>query len=67
MKSLFLYHTQWWSGEGGEEELRYQSRQYQELSTDVTGHQLIFKMSCEDQTVDHTKKVMGKDHDTIFV
>jgi hypothetical protein len=29
-------------------------------------HQLILKMSIEDQTVDHTNKVMGDDHGTIF-
>jgi hypothetical protein len=47
----------WGFGEGGAEELRYQSRQCQELSTDVTGHQLIFKMSSEHQTVDHTNEL----------
>ena len=49
----------WGFGEGGVEELRHQSRQCQELSADVTGHQLIFKMSSEHQTVDHTNDLMG--------
>ena len=54
-------------GEGGAEEFRHQSPQDQELSASVSGHQLIFKMSSEHQTVDHTNKRMGNDHDTIFV
>ena len=37
------------------------------LSVSVTGTQLIFKMSSENQTVDYTNKIMGNDHDTIFV
>ena len=44
-----------------------QSLQDQELRVDVDGHQLIFKMSSEYQTVDHTNKIMGNDHETIFV
>ena len=30
-------------------------------------HQLIFKLSSEHQTLDHTNILMGNDHDTIFV
>jgi hypothetical protein len=45
-------------GEGGGEELRLQSQQGQELSAAVTAHPLILKMSSEDQTEDHTNKLM---------
>ncbi len=34
----------------------------QESKVAVTGHQLILKMSSEDQTVDHTNSFMGNDH-----
>ena len=54
-------------GEGGAEEFRHQSPQDQELSVAVAGHQLIFKMSSEHQTVDHTNKMTGNDHDMILV
>ncbi len=50
--SLRVCHGSWTFGEGGGEELRHQSRQSQELSPDATGHQLIFKMGSEHQTVD---------------
>jgi hypothetical protein len=52
---------------GWREEFRHQSRECQELSAAAAGHQLIFKMSSEHQTVDHTNKLTGNDHDTILV
>ncbi len=54
----------WGFGVGGGEELRLQSREYQELSAAAVAGQLILKMSSEHQTVDHRKKVMGNDHTT---
>jgi hypothetical protein len=36
-----------------------------ELSAAAAGHKLIFKMSSEHQTVDHTNELM--DHDTVCV
>ncbi len=71
-KHLFERQITWFSqecvlGEGGTEEFRHQSRECQELSAAAAGHQLIFKMSSEHQTVDHTNKLTGNDHDTILV
>ena len=63
----FSQHHVWGFTEGGGEELCLQSREDQELGAVVTGNQLIFKMSSEHQTVDHTNKLIGNDHDTIFV
>jgi hypothetical protein len=54
-------------GEGGGEELRLQSREGQELSAAAAQCRLTLKMSSEDQTVDPRNKIMGNDHDTIFV
>ena len=56
-----------WSGEGGGEELRLQSREGQDSNAVADEDQLILKMSSEDQTVDHRNKLMGNDQDTIFV
>ena len=44
--------------EGGGEELWIQSQEDQDLSLDTTVHQLIFKMSSEYETVDHTNEFM---------
>ncbi len=52
---------------GKGEELRLQSQEGQELSADAGVSQLILKMTSEHQTVDHTNKIMGNDHGTIFV
>jgi hypothetical protein len=49
------------------EELRLQSPEGRELSAAAAAGQLILKMSSEHQTVDHRNKLMGNDHDTIFV
>ena len=48
-------------------ELRLQSQEGQELSTAAGASQRILKMTSEHQTVDHTNKIMGRDHDAIFV
>ncbi len=53
--------------DGKGEELRLQSQEDQELSTDVGASQIILKMNSDHQTVDHTNKIMGSDHDAIFV
>jgi len=37
------------------------------VKSDAAGHQLIFKMSSEDQTVDDTNKLTENDDDTILV
>ena len=63
----FPQHHVWGFGEGGGEELRFQSRESQELSAAAAACQLIRKMSSEDQTVDPRNKLMGNDHGTIFV
>ncbi len=47
--------------------MRLQSQEGQELSTGGGGRQFILKMTSEHQTVDHTNKIMGNDHDVIFV
>ena len=47
--------------------MRLQSREDQELSAATDAGHLILKMSSEHQTVDHRNKLMGNDHDTIFV
>ncbi len=52
---------------GKGEELRLQSQEDQELSAAAGASQLILKMTSEHQTVDHTNKIMGNDHDVIFV
>ena len=52
---------------GGREELKLESQEGQELSTDVPASQLVLNMNSEDQTVDHTNMLMGNDHDTIFI
>jgi hypothetical protein len=52
---------------GKGEELRFQSQEDQELSTSAGESKLILKMTSEHQTVDHTNKIMGSDHDVIFV
>ncbi len=39
----------------------------QELSAATGASQLILKMTSEDQTVDHTNKIMGSDHYTILL
>jgi hypothetical protein len=45
--------------DGKEEELWFQSQEYQELSATAIPSQLILKMTSEHQTVDHTNKIMG--------
>ena len=52
---------------GKGEESRLQSQEGQELSTVAGVSQIILKMTTEHQTVDHTNKIMGNDHDAIFV
>ena len=52
---------------GKGEKLRLQSQEGQELSAAAGASQLILKMTSEHQTVDHTNKIMGNDHDVIFV
>ncbi len=52
---------------GKGEELRLQSQEDQELGVAAGTNQLILKMTSEYQTGDHTNKIMGSDHDTIFV
>jgi hypothetical protein len=52
---------------GKGEELRLQSQEDQELSAAAGANQLILKITSEHQTVDHTNKIMGNDHDAIFV
>ncbi len=59
LMNYLVKSASWGFGEGGPEELRHQSQQCQELSVDATGHQLIFKMSSEYQTVDHTNEIRG--------
>jgi hypothetical protein len=55
-------------GDGGKgEEPRLQSQEDQELSVSAGPIQLNLKMTSEHQTVDHTNKIMGNDHDSIFV
>ena len=66
-KNKFSKITKWVIGEGGREELRVQSQEGQELSAGAGASQLILKMTSEHQTVDHTNKIMGSDHGTIFV
>ncbi len=58
------HRTLWISGG---EELRFSNREDQELRTSVEGNKLIFKMSSENQTENHTNKITGNDHDKIFV
>jgi hypothetical protein len=48
---------------GKGEELWLQSQEDQELSAAAGASQLILKMTSEHQTVDHTNKIMGNDHD----
>ena len=57
----------WGFGEGGGKELWLESREGQELNAASAGNLLIFKISSDHHTVDHTNKLMGNDHDTIFV
>ena len=52
---------------GKGEMLRLQSQEDQELSAAAGASQLILKMTSEHQTVDNTNKIMGNDHDVIFV
>ena len=52
---------------GKGEKLRLQSQEVQELSAVAGASQIILKMTSEHQTVDHTNKIMGSDHDAIFV
>ena len=55
-------------GDGGKGvEPRLQSQEGQELSASAGPRQLNLKITSEHQTVDHTNKVMGNDHDSIFV
>ena len=58
------HRTLWISGG---EELRFSNREDQELRAYVEGNKPIFKMSSENQTENHTNKIMGNDHDSIFV
>ena len=51
-KTDHLVSPTWVIGIRRGEELWLQSREDQELSTDNTGHELIFKIRSEDQTVD---------------
>ncbi len=62
-----FHHTRIHDTDGKGEELWLQSQEVQELSVGSGRNQLILKMTSEHQTVDHTKKIMGNDHDTIFV
>ncbi len=57
----FLGLQQWTSHRGGEEGLRPQSQEGQDLSAPVTAEQLIFKTSTEKQTVYLTNKDLTKD------
>jgi hypothetical protein len=51
-------------GDGGKgEELWYQSQEGQESGP----RELNLKVTSDHQTVDHTNKIMGNDHDSIFV
>ena len=52
---------------GKGEELILQGQEGQELSASTDPSQLILKMTSEHQTVDPTNKIMGNDHDVIFV
>ncbi len=52
---------------GKGEELRLQSQEDQELSAGAGASQLILEMISEQQTVDHTNKIMSSDHGAIFV
>jgi hypothetical protein len=55
-------------GDGGKGEvLRLRSQEDQEFSASAGPRQLNLKMTSEYQTVDHTNKIMGNDHDSIFV
>ena len=49
------------SQRGGEEGLRIQSQEGQDLCAAAAAEQLIFKTSTEEQTVDLTNKGMTKD------
>jgi hypothetical protein len=57
----FLGLRQWASQRGGEEGLRPQSQQVQDLSAVAATEQLIFKTSTENQTVHLTNKDLTKD------
>jgi hypothetical protein len=57
----FLGLRPWASPRGGEEGLRPQSQEGQDLSTVVVAEQLIFKTSTEKQTVHLTNKDLTKD------
>ena len=55
-------------GDGGKgEEWWFQSQEDQELSSSPGPRKLNLKMSSDHQTVDHKNKIMGNDHDSIFV
>jgi hypothetical protein len=57
----FLRLRQWASQRGGEEGLRLQSQEDQDLSAVAAAEQLIFKTSTEKQTVYLTNKALTKD------
>jgi len=59
--SKFLARTQWASQRGGEEGLRLQSQDGQDLCGAAAAEHFIFKTSTEEPTVDLTNKGMTKD------
>ena len=60
-RNKFLRLRQWASQRGGEERLRLQSQEGQDLNAAAAAGHLMFKTSTEDQTVDLTNKDMTKD------
>ena len=66
-KTNFIHRKNTRRAGGKGEELRLQSQKDQELSVASGTIQLIPKMTSEYQTGDHTNKIIGNNHDTIFV
>jgi hypothetical protein len=64
-RNKFHVRRRWREGRG--EEMWLQSQEGQELSASTGPRQLNLKMTSEHHTVDHTNKIMGNDHDSIFM